>query len=307
MALTSVFYDGPSTDTDRAKNRAGEPDYGVYGADDFQVIPNGSVPFSVKVRAGRAHGWGVTDTAATDQTIMCDAPANGVTRWDLIAVRRNWQPLLGGPSTLVAIKGGAFTDIPADRKVGPGIEDDQPIALVGWKGGQSAPFQIIDLRCWAHNGGMEVVSEIAFEYLGAPGACVKFGQDTYRFTHEGNGVWGWNPDIALQMDQVPPGYVPIFKLGRVALRNPENTANRTNQHGDGYYYFPEPFPNQMLSCVVMTANDPASWSTSTENFHLNYNSVYSNRFRLSVRVYDKNGAAVGNRVGIFATYIAVGY
>lgn len=195
MALTSVFYDGPVTETDRAKNRTGAPDYGVYGPGDFQVTTNGAVPFSTRIKAGRAHGWGVTDTADTDQTLIHDTVASG-TRWDLVVVRRNWQPLLGGPSTLVAIKGGAFTDIPAGRKVGPGVEDDQPIALVGWKAGQTAPFQIIDLRCWASNGGMEVASEICFEYLGRPGTCVRFDGTTWRYSRQANGAWGWVPDVA---------------------------------------------------------------------------------------------------------------
>ncbi len=192
MALVSSFYDGPVTEGDRARNRAGAPDYGVYGTGDFKVVANGAVPLSVKVKAGRAHGWGVTDLLEADETLMCEAPGAGVTRWDLIVVRRNWQPLGGGPSTLVVIKGGPTTLIPAGRKVGPGVEDDQPIAMVGWKAGQTAPFQIIDLRCWAHNGGVEIANEIAFEYLARPGAAVHYAGWTWRYALEDNGVWEWS-------------------------------------------------------------------------------------------------------------------
>lgn len=239
MALTSVFYDGPVTETDRAKNRAGAPDYGVYGASDFQVITNGSVPYSVLVRAGRAHGWGITDTAATNQTLTFDAPASGVTRWDLVAVRRNWQPLLGGPSTLVVIKGGAFTNIPAGRKTNPGIEDDQPLALVGWKGGQSAPFQIIDLRCWASNGGMEIANEIAFEYLGRPGACVRLDGWDWRFARQANGAWTWVTDT--NATQVDPGLMSPNDKKKLDGATFNATPNSLVWRGSsGSFYVPAP-------------------------------------------------------------------
>lgn len=191
MALTSGFYDGPVTETDRATSRAGAPDYGVYGVNDFQVVAHPSIPYALNVKAGRAHGHGVTDTAASDQTVQADSLSSG-TRFDLVVVRRNWQPLLGGPSTLVVIKGGAAApDIQAVRKIGPGVEDDQPIALLEWRGNVNTPFKITDLRCWAANGGMVAADTLALNYLAKPAAEVLIGGVAWRYALVGNGVWGW--------------------------------------------------------------------------------------------------------------------
>lgn len=191
MALTSVFYDGPSTDTDRAKYRAGAPDYGVIGVDDFKVSGHPSIPYALLVKAGEAHGYGVTDIAAEDQLVQCATLASG-TRWDLIVDRRNWQPLLGGPSTLEVIQGGAtIPNVQTLRTTGPGIEDDQPLALVKWVGGLNTPSQIIDLRCWVGNGGVVIADILARDYLARPGADVLLGSTTHRYTKGANGSWGW--------------------------------------------------------------------------------------------------------------------
>lgn len=195
MALTSVFYDGVVTEGDRAKNRGGVPDYGVYGADDFKVTAHPSIPYAVLVKAGRAHGHGVTDTAATDQVVQCTTLATGV-RWDIIVVRRNWQPLGGGPSTLVPVFAGATANIPNTLKANPGVEDDQPIYLVKWQGGTSAPVQFIDLRCWAGNGGMVAVDLLARNYLAKPGANVLIDSTTWRYIPGENSVWDWTSDQA---------------------------------------------------------------------------------------------------------------
>lgn len=196
MALASVFYDGPSTETDRAMYRAGAPDYGVIGPDDFRVSTHPSIPYALLVKAGEAHGHGVTDKPAMpgeDQLVQC-APLSGggAVRWDLVVVRRNWQPLLGGPSTLVVIQGGTTApNIQTIRKIGPGVEDDQPLALVEWRGGVNTPKSIIDLRCWAATGGAAIVDKLALTYLAKPGAMLTLDNRTLQYLPIGNGVWDW--------------------------------------------------------------------------------------------------------------------
>lgn len=282
MALTSVFYDGPVTETDRAKSRTGAPDYGVYGADDFKVSTNGSVPFSTLLKAGRAHGWGVTDTAATDQTLVHDPVASG-TRWDLVVVRRNWQPLLGGPSTLAIIKGGAFTDMPT-RNIGPGVEDDQPIAMVGWKSGQTAPFQIIDLRCWASNGGLEIANEIAFEYLSTPGACVQFNGTTWRYSRSANGVWGWMD--ASGLDRIQAGSATIA-IG------PANTYRSAQVN------FPASFSTVPKVNITMTFN-PGYPAT-----RLNWAAINKTASKFDLKVYTDDGKPIGGSYSLGFDWIAV--
>jgi hypothetical protein len=191
MALTSVFYDGVVTETDRAKSRGGVPDYGVYGVDDFKVTAHPSIGYAVLVKAGKAHGFGVTDTATTDQVVNCATISSG-TRWDLIVVRRNWQPALGGPSTLAVVQGGTKMEIPAGRKIGPGVEDDQPIALVKWKAGLLAPDTIIDLRVWASNGGLFAKDDMVRSYLTGIGTRVNINGVDWARTLGANGVPEWN-------------------------------------------------------------------------------------------------------------------
>lgn len=208
MALTSVFYDGPVTETDRATNRAGAADYGVIGADDFRVSTHPSIPYALNVAAGKAHGYGVSDTATATQVVQCATLASG-TRFDLIVVRRNWQPLLGGPSTLVAIQGGStIPNIQTIRTIGPGVEDDQPLALVEWRGSVNTPYRIIDLRCWAGNGGMIAADALALDYLARPGADVLIGSTAWRYNLGANGVWGWDKDSLIQQERLAPSAAP---------------------------------------------------------------------------------------------------
>lgn len=199
MPLISTYYDGPVTESDRAKNPAGRAEYGVYGNEDFRVVAHPSIPYAVLVKKGRAHGHGVTDEATVDQVVNCPSLTSGV-RWDLIVVRRNWQPELGGPSTLEAIEAGNEARIPAERKVGPGVEDDQPIALVKWQGGVSAPVEFRDLRVWSNNAGMFAVDPLARQYLAKIGTRVKIAGEVWSYerlsatetdwvNEDGSGPW----------------------------------------------------------------------------------------------------------------------
>lgn len=191
MALTSAFYDGVATEADRAQNIAGNPAYGVGGPDDFRVTAHPTIPYAVLVKAGKAHGRKLTDTAATDQVVQCTAPAAGVVRWDCIVVRRNWQPILGGPSVLTPVSAGTTPRIPTTLNKNPGVLDDQPIFLVKWVGGTSAPTQFIDLRCWNAMGGAVIVHELAKDYLGVPGALVVLDRIPFQYLPVNNGLWDW--------------------------------------------------------------------------------------------------------------------
>lgn len=305
MAIVSKFYDGPVTESDWAKNRMGSPFYGVNTSDSWNVSAT-TGDRTISIAVGDGFGHGVADVSDTNVTLQLDPITSG-SRWDLIAMRRDWQPVAGGPSAFVKVTGQASKIIPAGRLNNPGVQDDQPLALVQVTAGQTQPTAIVDLRCWAGPGGLEARDDLARSYLAYPGAEVRIGQAVWRYTAQPNNLWAWVPDYGIQVDGVPSGNQPIIKQGKAFLRNPENTANTTNAFGDGYIYFDTPFPAVMTSCVVMTANDPRSWDAVSEKFTLNFNDIYANRFRLSVRVSNKDGAAVGNRTGIRVTYIATGY
>lgn len=256
MALTSVFYDGPVTETDRAKNRTGAPDYGVYGIADFKVKPHPSIPYAVLVTKGKAHGFGVTDEATEDQVVQCGTITSGV-RWDLIVVRRNWQPASGGPSELVVIPGGSKAEIPAARKIGPGVEDDQPLALVRWSAGLSAADQVIDLRVWTSNGGLYAKDDLVRTYLNGVGTEVNIGGVVWAYQLGANDLPAW-------VKVGESGKIPLFGNGLALAGSPSAGTQFLVQSGtqagkaDGAGFvqisLPQPFPNGLLS-VQLTNGD----------------------------------------------------
>lgn len=190
MALTTVFHKGVVTAPERAAHNHGTPDFGVYGVDDFKVSAHPSIPFAVLVRKGRAHRYKVTSIAEIDQTVPCPTLAgpDSNIRWDLVVVRDDWS---AGTSVLAAISVGSSPVIPETLANNPGVLVEQPLALVKWQGGTSAPVQIIDLRCHAGNGGIIATHILALDYLARPGADVLIGNTTYRYAPGANGVWGW--------------------------------------------------------------------------------------------------------------------
>ena len=246
MALKTVFHKGVVTAPDRAEHNHGTPDFGVYGADDFKVSAHPSIPFAVLVRKGRAHRYKVTSIAEIDQTLPCTTlagPASNV-RWDLIVVRDDWG---AGTSVLAAIPVGASAVIPRTLANNPGVLVEQPLALVKWQGGTSAPVQFIDLRCWAANGGMIAADKLCLEYLARPGADVLVNGTTWRYSLGANGVWGWVDDSAGSLfgagnALIGPAPGPSAKL----LVQAGTAVSQADAAGYSAIGFPKPFPNGVL-------------------------------------------------------------
>lgn len=192
MAFTSIGYDGTVNERQWAElvPSVGSATYGVKGVGDLKVTAVPGQPLTVSVAAGSGWGHGVMDSEVSNTTIACDTITSG-TRWDLIALRRDWQPLAGGPTSAVKVTGSTGKAIPGSRKVTPGVEDDQPLALVQWTAGQTQPTAIVDLRCWAGNGGLIAADELALTYLNKPGASVKIGSNNWSYGPMVNGTAGW--------------------------------------------------------------------------------------------------------------------
>jgi len=129
----------------------GQARYGVRSPGDWKVSAVAGQDRTVSIAAGRGYGCGVTDKTVDNETIQLDTIGSG-SRWDLIAVRRDWTPT-AGESKFVKVNGGASATIPGGRQATPGNIDDQPIALVQVTAGQTQPTSIIDLRTWSGDGG----------------------------------------------------------------------------------------------------------------------------------------------------------
>ena len=315
MTITSRFYDTTPGNGIKENEWAVSAvsrgaTYGVVGANGLDLTPHPSTPYTLNIGPALegfwGHGvWDVSDAQVTLPAVT--PPATNATRWDLVAARRDWQPTGGGPTALVVVEGTTAMALPANRANTPGEVDDQPLWLVQWRGGETQPIATIDLRCWSGPGGVAAKDTLALQYLAVPGAEVRIGQTVWRYSAQANNQWAWEPDYGVQVDGIPAGKRPIIKAGAAFLRNPENTANRTNAAGDGYIYFDTAFPQEMVSFNVDVANNPTQWDAPSEKFTLNMNRIYATRQRLSVRVSNKDGVTVGNRDGIFVTYTAVGY
>lgn len=287
--------------------------FAVGGSEDWKVSTLASIDRGIRIEAGTGSGDGVTETTFEYETLSVPKPPIA-SMWYTIVRRRNWTGT--GTGTFVAVPGTAAKAVAqvsaSGRRNVPGTESDQPIALVRVTQKDSTVLELVDLRCWASNGGVEVVDKLALDFLGTPGAAVKLGQSLWRYEKQANNLWTWReyqmsdrlPDFT---SGVPAGKTPIVKFGFTHLANHDNTKVATNASGDGYHYFPKPFPEALVSCIVMPSVDPALFDKVTENYHFNFNRVYSNNSRFSVRVYNKDGNRVTNGSGLYVQYIAIGY
>ena len=254
MAINSTFYDtlpGQGvTELPWARSAVSRgPDYGVVGPDDLKLTAHPTTPFAVVLSAGKFWGHGVWDESDASVTVQCDTVAGGATRWDLIVGHRDWTPTGGGPTALSKVNGTSSKAIPVSRANTPGEIDDQPLWLVQWTGGQTWPTAIIDLRCWAGNGGVVIADILARDYLARPGADVLLGSTTWRYTIGTNGAWGWIDQSPLIVPAAPvagavkPDWAPLRAWsGFVSVSKGAGGENRdatpaTNAVGEGGLWF----------------------------------------------------------------------
>ena len=174
MAINSSGYDGYLYESDQVVMA---PKYGVdYYVEDpghFAATPADGAR-ALAISPGNAGGRGVRDRMADSDTLYFDSVPSG-SRWDLVVLRRDWQPLDGGPSSLQIVKGTSAKSIPGGRKNTPGTEDDQPLWLVRLDAGSTAIGALVDLRCFYANGNLIAKDDLARQYLGIPGTRVNIG------------------------------------------------------------------------------------------------------------------------------------
>jgi hypothetical protein len=163
--------------------------YGVRSGSDWKVTAVTGADRTVSIAPGFGWGYGVIDLTTTNDTIQLDTITSG-SRWDLIAARRDWTPT-SGESKFVKINGGSTKAIPGGRLVTQGQIDDQPLALVQVTAGQTQPTAIIDLRCWATNGGVVAKDDLAKNYLNRLGTEVYINGVEWRYIPGANDVPEW--------------------------------------------------------------------------------------------------------------------
>lgn len=149
MAITSVGYDGTVNEAQwGALTTFLGTTYAVQGANDLAVTANGGATLTCNIAAGTAFGYGILDVSSTAASVTFATVVSG-TRWDLVALRRDWtNPTPGGTSSFVVITGSATQVVPT-RNTTPGTLDEQPLALVQLTAGNPVPTAVVDLRIFA--------------------------------------------------------------------------------------------------------------------------------------------------------------
>jgi len=188
MAITTGGYDGTINEVQFATMF---PRYSLLGPEDLKATTQAGDRI-VSIGNGTALGPGTIDVCTNLPTIQFNA-ATG-TRWDLVVLRRDWQPP-GGLSEIKIIEGGTSQSYPAvgtaanqwNRR--PGIVDDQPLYLQQVNG--TLLGARIDLRAWASHGGVTAAHEMARTYLETVGAEVLVGQNRWQYVIGANSVPGW--------------------------------------------------------------------------------------------------------------------
>jgi hypothetical protein len=187
VAITSVGYAGTVTDADW-RGLATKSVSNLYGVEDFAAwrVTAASGDRRVSVAPGTGYGLGVLDVSSTAVLLQSPTVASG-SRWDLIAAHRNWAT---GVTSFKVITGSATKQIPT-RDTGYGGENDQPIALVRYAAGQTAPQEIVDLRCVAGDGGLIAFDALALQYLTRLGTHVRINGESWvrKLNSSNSPVW----------------------------------------------------------------------------------------------------------------------
>jgi hypothetical protein len=146
---------------------------------------------TVRIGPGRAFGAGVIDTNDDYIDVSLPDPGGSGFRWYLVALRRTWGAT--NASSIVYIQGGssaATALVPNNRAKGPGIQDDQPLALVLCKGGEATIHRLVDLRLFYGPGGLYAINPEVQQFLPV-GSSFRCGDTVYTHTLSSNLTPAW--------------------------------------------------------------------------------------------------------------------
>jgi hypothetical protein len=282
MAVTffSRGYDTTSTNpyTESAWADAhpsiGSATYGVRSPGHWKVSAVAGQDRTVSIAAGKGFGHGVTDETVLNDTIQLDTISSG-SRWDLIAVRRDWTPT-SGESKFVKVNGGATAVVPGGRLYGPGNIDDQPLALVQVTAGQTQPTGFIDLRTWAGDGGGLIAAhDLVRSFLNQTGTRLHIdGVDWIRRS-------GAN--------DTPEWVSPTPRAGEVLIT--------TTGFSTGRIVFAQPFASVCTGAVLTN-------STPSINVVI-FKVIAKTTTYIDFVAYGASGAGIPNS-GLYVNYVATG-
>lgn len=204
MAITSLGYAGQIT-------AANLPTYSWNLVAGYTVATSADLKVTattgdrtVAIANGVAVGAGVVDACVDIADIALPSVSSG-SRWDLIAVRRNWST---GTTTVVRVEGTSARAIPSGRESTVGTLDDQPLALVRVAAGSTVIQEIVDLRTGAFDGGVVAQDILALSFVNRIGAEVRIGDLVYQRVIDALGVESWAALNVASQGPVTPTFGP---------------------------------------------------------------------------------------------------
>jgi hypothetical protein len=264
--------------------------YSVDGPNDAKVIV-GSGTRAVTVKAGTIIGDGIMDVFESDTTLTLASVASG-DRWDMIVLRRTWNATPGASTSVyTVVTGGPNKTLPS-RNTNRGVLADQPIALVRVRSGQNTVQEIVDLRVWAHNGGVYGVDELVKNYLDQPGTHLTVNSTSWvrmisPSTTSNSAAWIqtgsigainlWGNTTGLDGGTPAGGSLFLIQAG--------TTVNTSDNSGYSRITWPRPFPNGLLTVMAFNGDEHSTgnilyassgeWPWPTEGFGTRVSWVYS--------------------------------
>lgn len=195
LADTNAGFKGQVTSADTPVILGKGSRYSVQGAGHLKVTAGGSGDRAVTVAAGSAWGDGVLSTWESSANLNAPLNGGGNLRWDTVVIRREWTPAgtPTGTATLMILTGGGSRAISTARTVDRGVTtSDQPIALIRINAGAGTVAEVVDLRCWAGDGGLVAAHLDARQYLTDPGTQVRIGGSVWTRIVDNLGALQWS-------------------------------------------------------------------------------------------------------------------
>lgn len=239
--------------------------YSVDGPNDAKVV-SGSGDRGIIIRAGTVIGDGIMDVFESDTPMNLPAVTTG-DRYDMIVLRRTWNATPGASTSVYAVvTGGPNRSLPS-RNTNRGVLSDQPIALVKLRAGSTAIQEIIDLRVWAHNGGVYGLDELVKNYLDQPGTHLTVnGTSWVRMisASTSNNAAAWIQTGSLGAINLwgntggvlDGGTAP--QTGTLFLVQAGTTVNTSDNSGYARVVFPRQFPTGLLTVMGFNGDEHSS-------------------------------------------------
>ena len=244
----------------------GSARYSVEDVTHGRVVANAVGDRGVTVLPGTVYGDGIMDVFENGTNLNFAAASSE--RWDMVVLRRTWNPTPGASTSVYTIiQGGPNRSLPA-RQNSKGSVSDQPMALCRIPAGSAVVTDIVDLRCWADNGGMVAISDLVLQYQDQVGTTISIGTELWERTLTvpvGNALpvaywhriadagtiqlYDWTDGVFGNASKTFP---PQFKI------QAGSQVLTTDSFGYGRITWPSKFPNGLLMCHLQNGDSWAS-------------------------------------------------